>query len=61
VPAPNPNIRAEITTFSFNYTFWLNPTLHVRSYDSINRSDGLPLSEIPGVIISASSVSQAST
>jgi uncharacterized membrane protein YraQ (UPF0718 family) len=24
VPEPNPNIRAEITTFSFNYTFWLN-------------------------------------
>ena len=24
VPTPNPNIRAEITTFSFNYTFWLN-------------------------------------
>jgi hypothetical protein len=24
VPAPNPNIRAELTTFSFNYTFWLN-------------------------------------
>ena len=21
---PNPNIRAELTTFSFNYTFWLN-------------------------------------
>jgi uncharacterized membrane protein YraQ (UPF0718 family) len=24
VPGPNPNIRAELTTFSFNYTFWLN-------------------------------------
>jgi len=24
VPAPNPNIRAELTSFSFNYTFWLN-------------------------------------
>ena len=24
VPAPNPNIGAELTTFSFNYTFWLN-------------------------------------
>ncbi|TMJ61313.1 MAG: permease, partial [Alphaproteobacteria bacterium] len=24
VPEPNPNIRAELTTFSFNYTFWLN-------------------------------------
>ncbi len=24
VPQPNPNIRAEITTFSLNYTFWLN-------------------------------------
>ena len=24
MPAPNPNIRAEITSFSFNYTFWLN-------------------------------------
>jgi uncharacterized membrane protein YraQ (UPF0718 family) len=26
VPAPNPNNRAELTTFSFNYTFWLNLT-----------------------------------
>jgi uncharacterized membrane protein YraQ (UPF0718 family) len=24
VPEPNSNIRAELTTFSFNYTFWLN-------------------------------------
>ena len=24
VPAPDPNIRAEITHFSINYTFWLN-------------------------------------
>jgi hypothetical protein len=24
VPEPKPNIRAELTTFSFNYTFWLN-------------------------------------
>ena len=24
VPEPNPNIRAELTSFSFNYTFWLN-------------------------------------
>jgi hypothetical protein len=24
VPEPNPNIRAELTDFSFNYTFWLN-------------------------------------
>jgi hypothetical protein len=24
VPEPNQNIRAELTTFSFNYTFWLN-------------------------------------
>jgi uncharacterized membrane protein YraQ (UPF0718 family) len=24
VPEPNPNIRAELTTFSFNYTLWLN-------------------------------------
>lgn len=24
VPAPNPNIRAEMTSFSLNYTFWLN-------------------------------------
>jgi hypothetical protein len=24
VPAPNPNIRAQLTTFSFNHTFWLN-------------------------------------
>jgi uncharacterized protein len=24
VPEPNPNIRAEMTSFSFNYTFWLN-------------------------------------
>jgi uncharacterized protein len=24
VPEPDPNIRAELTTFSFNYTFWLN-------------------------------------
>jgi hypothetical protein len=26
VPAPNPDIRTELTTFSFNYTFWLNLT-----------------------------------
>ena len=24
VPEPNPNIRAELTSFSFNYTFWFN-------------------------------------
>jgi uncharacterized membrane protein YraQ (UPF0718 family) len=24
VPVRNPNIRADLTTFSFNYTFWLN-------------------------------------
>jgi len=24
VPRPNPNVRHELTTFSFNYTFWLN-------------------------------------
>jgi hypothetical protein len=24
VPEPNRNIRAELTTFSFNYSFWLN-------------------------------------
>lgn len=24
VPAPNPNIRHDLTMFSFNYTFWLN-------------------------------------
>jgi uncharacterized membrane protein YraQ (UPF0718 family) len=24
VPPPNPNIRAEMVTFSLNYTFWLN-------------------------------------
>jgi uncharacterized membrane protein YraQ (UPF0718 family) len=24
VPRPDPNIRAEMTSFSFNYTFWLN-------------------------------------
>jgi uncharacterized protein len=24
IPEPNSNIRAELTTFSFNYTFWLN-------------------------------------
>ena len=24
VPPPNPNIRAEMVSFSFNYTFWLN-------------------------------------
>ena len=24
IPVPNPNIRAGLTTFSFNYTFWLN-------------------------------------
>jgi hypothetical protein len=24
VPEPDPNIRAELTRFSFNYTFWLN-------------------------------------
>jgi hypothetical protein len=24
VPEPNQNIRAELTTFSFNYAFWLN-------------------------------------
>lgn len=24
VPAPNPNIHAEMTSFSLNYTFWLN-------------------------------------
>jgi len=24
VPAPNPNIRHDLTLFSFNYTFWLN-------------------------------------
>jgi hypothetical protein len=24
VPEPNPNIRARLTTFSLNYTFWLN-------------------------------------
>jgi uncharacterized protein len=24
VPQPNPNIRGEMTSFSFNYTFWLN-------------------------------------
>ena len=24
VPEPDPNIRAELTKFSFNYTFWLN-------------------------------------
>lgn len=24
VPPPNPNIRAEMTSFSLNYTFWLN-------------------------------------
>jgi uncharacterized membrane protein YraQ (UPF0718 family) len=24
VPAPNPNIRADLVQFSFNYTFWLN-------------------------------------
>jgi uncharacterized protein len=24
VPEPNPNIRAELVQFSFNYTFWLN-------------------------------------
>ena len=24
VPQPNPNVKAEITTFSLNYTFWLN-------------------------------------
>jgi uncharacterized membrane protein YraQ (UPF0718 family) len=24
IPEPNPNIRAELTNFSFNYTFWLN-------------------------------------
>jgi hypothetical protein len=24
VPRPNPNIRHDLTMFSFNYTFWLN-------------------------------------
>ncbi|GAC1522947.1 MAG: hypothetical protein NVS3B10_23060 [Polyangiales bacterium] len=24
VPHPNPNIRHDLTMFSFNYTFWLN-------------------------------------
>jgi len=24
VPKPNPNVRHDLTTFSFNYTFWLN-------------------------------------
>ena len=24
VPRPNPNIRHDLTLFSFNYTFWLN-------------------------------------
>jgi hypothetical protein len=24
VPHPNPNIRAEVTHFEVNYTFWLN-------------------------------------
>ncbi|HEX3466490.1 MAG TPA: permease [Candidatus Elarobacter sp.] len=24
VPAPNPNVRRDLTTFSLNYTFWLN-------------------------------------
>ena len=24
VPAPNPNVRAQVTRFSINYTFWLN-------------------------------------
>lgn len=24
VPAPNPNVRRDLTSFSFNYTFWLN-------------------------------------
>jgi hypothetical protein len=24
VPAPNPNVRHDLTTFSVNYTFWLN-------------------------------------
>jgi uncharacterized membrane protein YraQ (UPF0718 family) len=24
VPAPNPNVRHDLTTFSLNYTFWLN-------------------------------------
>ncbi len=24
VPNPNPNIRAEVTHFEINYTFWLN-------------------------------------
>ena len=24
VPQPNPNLRTDLTTFSFNYTFWLN-------------------------------------
>ncbi|MBV9407734.1 MAG: hypothetical protein JO164_02855, partial [Candidatus Eremiobacteraeota bacterium] len=24
VPAPNPNIRHDVTMFAFNYTFWLN-------------------------------------
>jgi uncharacterized membrane protein YraQ (UPF0718 family) len=24
VPVPNPNVRVAMTTFSFNYTFWLN-------------------------------------
>lgn len=24
VPAPNPNVRHDLTTFSINYTFWLN-------------------------------------
>jgi len=24
IPVPNPNIRSDLTTFAFNYTFWLN-------------------------------------
>ena len=24
IPTPNPNIRADLTTFAINYTFWLN-------------------------------------
>jgi uncharacterized membrane protein YraQ (UPF0718 family) len=24
VPAPNPNVRHDLTSFSLNYTFWLN-------------------------------------
>jgi hypothetical protein len=37
VPAPNPNIRAELATFSFNYTFWLNTCEALRRLDPRTR------------------------